>query len=269
MNLRQITLVPPGAPSITLGSVTYTGGAPVGYTLEDLRLDPADRTLSVVPLPLVAGGLVAPGRLSFRVIEAEGMIVGANAAAVRTLRRTLVAALADRDASPVTVRWDPGVGVVETYGFLDGAVEVTATGSHFVRYSFRLVCPDPVAYSTTVATTPLAAFPGTVVQNSGSAEVWPELTISTSGTVTSLRVGNSSTQRYLQLDNLTGTGAITVVTAPGYETVVRGGVPLLQTVNIASKFFGLAPGANALYVTVLSGGGSASGSAVWRAGWVD
>lgn len=269
MNLRQITLVPPGAPSITLGTVTYTGGTPSGYTLEDLRLDPADRTLSVVSLPLVAGGVVAPGRLSFRVIEAEGMIVGADAAAVRNLRRTLVAALADRDLTPVAVRWDPGVGVVEAHGYLDGAVEVTATGSHFVRYSFRLVCPDPVAYSTSVTNSLLAAFPGTAVVNEGSAEVWPEFTLSASDTVTSMRVGNSSTQQYLQLDGLTGTGEITVVTAPGYETVVRGGVPILQTVNVASKFFGLAPGANALYVTVLAGGGSASGSAVWRAGWLD
>lgn len=263
MNLRQITLIPPIGNPVTLGTVTYTNGAAAGFTLEDLNLDAAPRTLHTSDLPLIAGGLVAPGRQTYRTVVASGMVVGVDATAVQVLRAALISVCADRGLEPVTVRWTSDGVQRELRGFLDGTVEFTSTGSHFLNYSLTLICPDPTAQATTMSTGAL----GATVTNTGSAEAWPTIQIALSGTVTSLRVGNSTTGEYVQLDDLTAGTDIEIVTAPGYETVTLDGVSVLHRLTVTSRFPSIQPGANTMYATVLAGGGSASGTVSWRTGW--
>jgi hypothetical protein len=248
---------------ITLGSVTYTNGAPAGFTLEELSLNAAPRTVYKSDLPLISGGLVAPGRATYRTVVAAGMIVGADANAVQVLRASLISACADRGLEPVAVRWVSDGVERELKGFLDGSVEITSTGSHFLSYSFTLICPDPVAQSTTVSNGVL----GTSVSNSGSSEVWPTFSVEFAGTVTSVRVGNSTTGEYLQLDDLPAGVDLEIVTSPGFEAITLDGVSILNCLAVTSRFPSLQPGANDVYVTVLSGGGSAAGTLTWHAGW--
>lgn len=263
MNLRQITLIPPVGDPITLGSVTYTNGQPAGYTLTDLNLDAAPRTLRVADLPLVPGGIVAPGLQTFRTVTLAGTVVGADATEVQVARAALISACADRGGQTVTIRWTSDGATRELYGYLDGAVEFTSTGSHFLNYALTLVCPDPTAVSATVSSVAI----GATTTNIGSAPVWPTFTVELTGTVSSVKVGNTTTGEYLQLDGLPAGDELIVATKPGFESVLLDGVSVLQTVAVASRFPALQPGANSLYVTVLAGGGTASGTVSWRSGW--
>ncbi len=269
MNLRTITLVPPTGAGLVLGAVTYAGGVPSGYTLETMRMDPGDRALTVAPLPLVPGGLVVPGRQGAREIELGGTIVAGSAISARTLRRNLINVLRDRGESGVLVQWSPDGSVVELTGYLDGAVECeSAQGSHFLTYRFRLVCPDPVALSTVEASASLSGVPGVTVVNGGTATTWPEFTLTLAGTVDNLRIGNTTTGEYLQLNGLPGGATLQVVTRPGFESITRGG-SVLDKLDVLSRWPSLPPGSSQFYVTVTAGGGSASGVVRYRSGWVD
>jgi len=265
VNLKQVIVISPTGTTITLGSVTYTTGAPSGFTLEEMSLDAAPRSLRTADLPLVAGGIVSPGHQSFRNVELSGMIVGVDAAAVQTLRATLVNALTDRGEDSVRIRWTAGGSSRELSGYLDGSVEFTSTGSHFLRFMFSVVCPDPIAYSVTESSGAI----GTTVTNTGTADVWPTFNVALTGTVTSLRVGNSNTGEYVQLENLAGATAVQVVTAPGLENVTVNGVSALNKLATVSRFPVMKPGSNAFYVIALAGGGSASGTVTWTNGWVE
>lgn len=261
MNLRTVTLIGPTGETVTLG--TLTSGA--GYTLESTVFDAADRAQLAAPLPLVTGGVVAPGRLSFRTLRMSGVIVATSDAQAAQLARELVFALRDAGTDSVLVRYTPEATELELAGFLTGTVALRPVdGSMWLRYDFELQCPDPVALAG-----PQTQSIATPVVNGGSAPTWPTITATLTGVVTSLRVGSTTTGEFVQLDGLSGTVAEVVIRSrPGFETVELDGVAGLDKLNVASTFFPLLPGANDLYVTVLAGTGSATAQVDWRDGYL-
>jgi hypothetical protein len=263
VNLRQVIIVPPVGSNITLGSVVYSSGQPSGFTLENLALNAAPRELRVENLPLIAGGVVSPGRQTVRTVEAEGMIVGADADAVRASRALLQAALKDRGENPVRIRWTESGVSREVEGYLDGTVEFTSTDSHFLRFRFTVVCADPIAYASTETTATI----GTAVSNTGTADVWPSFNVSMTGTVTSIRVGSTTTGEFVQLDDISGGSILEVDTRPGFEVVKIDNVSVMDKLAVATRFPAMLAGSNQFYVTVLAGGGTATGTVTWRSGW--
>jgi hypothetical protein len=267
MNLRTVTLTAPNATPVVLGVVDYATNQ--GFTLERSSIYSPPRRLGVADLPLVAGGIVVPGRYEPRSIELAGTIVAPTAEAAHVLYRALVAVVRDRGNTPTTITFDPeGDGDRELDGFLDGEVEASPAGGPYLAYRLRLVCPDPVAYGTTIYTETAGNSPGATMTNAGNAEVYPTITAALSGTVTSLRIGNTTAGAYVQLDDLAAGTTLVIETQPGLETVTLDGTPILGKVAVASRFWALEPGANAVYRTVLAGGGSAAVSVSWRDGWV-
>lgn len=262
MITRTISLSAPGASTVTLGLVDEATGT--GFTLEKSTIYTPPRALATSDLPLVAGGLVVPGRYGTRRIDVSGTIVAPSPESASGLYRALVDVLRDRGNTPVTLTYAPEGFDRELEGFLDGEVEGSAAGGPYIAFRFRLVCPDPLAYGPTVNT----GVAGASVTNAGNAEVYPTTVVALSGTVSSLRLGNTTTSSYLQLDGLPAGSTVTVEHRPGFESVELDGVPVLDKLNVASVFWPLVPGANDVYVTVLSGGGSASASLAWRDGWV-
>ena len=256
MNLKTLIVAPVTGTPITLGVVTYTNGEPSGYTIDNLKLDPAGRRLNIKELPLVTGSLVAPGKLGERDVTVSGMIVGADAQAVRVLRRALINVLKDQGTSFVTLKWTPEATEVAVNGYLNGAVECVSTDSHFLNYQFTVTCPDPIAYQTTQSTQTIS---GTATQL-GNAEVWPTIYVNT--TAATVVISNTTTLQTMTLTSMTN-GVCLINTKPGYESVTLGGVSILNKLSSASKFVSLIPGANVITVT---GGAGLMG---WYNGWVD
>lgn len=264
MNLTQVTLLR-GAKTVTLGVLTDGEG----FTLERSTLNPGSRVLDRSELPLVNGQTVTPGRLSGRVVELSGTIVADTRQDAHALYEDLVACVGDAGATPVTVRYTPRSTTVELDGYLDGAVTVEPAGGPWLTYTLTLVCPDPVAKSQTTQTATVGTFasPATVT-NAGDATVWPVVTVTIDGTVTSLRVGNQDTGDYVELDALPAGDELVIETAPGRESVLLDGVPVMDALTSASRFFGLRAGTNEVYRTKLAGSGSITASVDWRDGWV-
>jgi hypothetical protein len=216
----------------------------------------------VANLPLVAGGVVAPGRAETRTVELSGIVVATSYRRAHQLFRQLVRVVADRGPDPVGIFYTPDDVQLELAGYLSGSVEAQPAGGTFLRYRLTLECPDPVAKGDG-KTADLTAGP----VNGGDAPVWPTLTLTLSGTVTSLRVGSTTTGDFVELAGLSGS-VVFIDSRPGFETVEVDGVAALDTLTTASTFFPLLPGGNDLYVTVLAGGGSAAGQVEWRDGWL-
>jgi hypothetical protein len=261
MNLRQITIAPSSLSSIVLGSVVYANGQPSGYTLEELEMNPAERKVFVADLPLVPGAVVAQGERTSRVISAAGMIVGADAAAVRSLRRNLIAALLDTGGpyNTITVAWtDDGVDR-EVYGNVLGEIEFTSTGSHFVRYRFSVVSQDPNSYSASV----FSQSTDDPVVNAGNADTWPTFVVVVDAGETSVTITSSETGEQLVVENVSTGNFVVISTVPGFESLSVNGVSAMDKLTAASRFVRLKPGSNSVTV---SGG---SGTVYWRDGWSD
>lgn len=256
MNLKTLIVAPVTGTPITLGLVTYTNGEPSGYTIDTLKLDPAGRRLNIKELPLVTGSLVAPGKLGERDVTVSGMIVGADAQAVRVLRRALINVLKDQGTSFVTLKWTPEATEVSVTGYLNGAVECESTGSHFLSYIFTVTCPDPVAYATTASSQTIGGTATTL----GNAEVFPLMQVNT--TAATVVISNTTTLQTMTLTSMTN-GVCQISTKPGYESITLNGVSIMQKLSSASKFILLQPGANVITCT------GCTGLMGWYNGWVD
>jgi hypothetical protein len=261
VNLKTVRLVGPSGETLTLGVLDDPG---LGFTLERTGFDAAERAQFSSNLPLVAGGVVAPGRQSFRSLRISGLLVAPTDLEAAGLARQLVFLLRDAGTDPVSVFYTPELDELELSGFLTGAVrfEPVERGP-WLRYEFELECPDPVALGDSQEDDI-----DETLTNAGTAPTWPTITVTLSGTVTSLRVGSNTTGDYVQLDGLTSPDEVVIVSRPGFETVEVDGVAALDTLTVASTFFPLLPGDNDLYVTVLAGGGSATAQAEWRDGFL-
>lgn len=257
MNLKQITLIPASGPNLVLGSVVYTAGAPAGFTIETLELDPAPRRIYTADLALVPGAVVAPGQLGARNVRVAGTIVGADAEAVRTLRTTLIQTVSNGSSGTVGIRWTTEGTTRQLNGHLEGAVATRSTGSHFLEYEFTIVCPNPVAYSTGYSTGVWGdALP---LNNTGSATAWPEIVIT--ATATTVVLTNATTSETLTLAPVVVGNVITVVTEPGFELITIAGTPVLNKMSPTSRFPRLVAGNNTTTIT----GGTAT--VTWLAGW--
>jgi hypothetical protein len=257
VNLKQITLIPASGTNLVLGSVVYSDGAPSGFTIDTLELDPAPRRIYVADLALVPGAVVAPGQLAARTVRVAGTIVGADAEAVRTLRTSLLKTVNNGSGGTVGIRWTTEGTTRQLEGHLDGAVATTSTGSHFLGYEFTIVCANPIAYST--SSTAASWGNPLPLENVGSATAWPEIVITATGT--SVTVANSTTGESLTIAPVVVGDVITVVTEPGFEAITIAGVPVMNKMSPTSRFPSLKAGSNTTTIT----GGTAT--ATWYAGW--
>lgn len=256
MNLKTLTLAPQTGTAIVLGVITYIDSNPSGYTIDDLQLDPGKRRLNIKELPLITGSLVAPGKLGERDVTVSGTIVGADAAAVRTLRRQLIEVLRDLGTSFVTLKWTPEATEVSVTGYLNGAVECQSTGSHFLTYTFTVTCPDPISYALASSAQTI----GGTATSLGNAQVFPLIQVNT--TAATVIISNTTTLETFTLTNMTN-GVCQISTKPGYESVTLNGVSIMQKVSSSSKFISLQPGANVITCT------GCAGLMGWYNGWVD
>jgi hypothetical protein len=270
MIVRTVTLTSATGASVTLGRVAFAAGSAYGYTLDRADLSPAPREPRKQALPLVGGGVVTPGRRGIRTVELDGQVIGRTPAEANALARQLVALVGDEgDDGYTTVTYTPEGTTVALTGTLDGPVDLDHRGGSTIAYRLRLVCPDPLAYAVTGRTVTASAAPGTAFTANGNAEVWPRIEVVATGTVTGLRVGNTATGRFVQLDGLTLTTgqAVVIDTRPGYEAVTVNGVNGMGKRNANSRWPSFVPGANRLYATVLGGGGTVAVTATFRDGW--
>lgn len=256
MNLKTLTVAPQSGDPIVLGVVTYVDGSASGYTLDYVRANPGSRRLNVQELPLVTGSQISPGKMAERNVEVSGTIVGPDAAAVRVLRRKLIEALADRGLDYVVLKWTPENTEVGVSGYLNGAVECSDQGGHFLGYTFMVTCPDPVAYALTSSAQTI----GGVATTLGNATVYPQIQVTTSAAT--VVIANSTTLETLTLNNMTN-GVLAVVNKPGIESVTLNGVSIMDKLASGSKFLSLRPGANTITCT------GCSGLMGWYNGWID
>lgn len=262
MNLKNVRLTASDGSFVTLGDVDVTTGT--GYTLSRTEMNAGGRQVFVSNLPLVAGGIVAPGRQRTRTVRLEGLVMAGTDQAVQALARLLVAVTADRGTDPVTITYMPEQQELTLEGQLTGSVELEPfERGPYMRYSLELECANPVAQADVQSQSA-----ATAVVNGGDAAVPPVIQVTLSGTVTSLRVGSNTTGEYVQLDGLSSATTVDIDFRPGFELVEVDGVAALNLLNLASTFFLLLPGENDLYVTVLAGGGSASAVVEWRDGFL-
>lgn len=256
MNLKTLTLAPVSGNPITLGVVTYVNGSASGFTIDELTIDPSSRRLTIQELPLVTGSLVAPGKLGERNVVVSGIIVAENAQNVRTLRRQLIEVLRDSGVNHVAVKWTPEAVEVGLTGFLNGAVECSPAGGHFLNYTFTVTCADPVAYAVTTSTQTIGGTATTL----GNAEVFPTIQVNT--TAATVVISNTTTLQTMTLTSMTN-GVCVISTKPGFESITLGGVSIMQKLSSASKFISLQPGANVITCT------GCAGLMGWYNGWVD
>lgn len=269
MNVSTVTIVTPSATEIVLGTLTYPSGHGYGYTLDEAQLSPAPRDLTALNLPLVPGGLVTPGELSYREISLSGMVVADTAAAVRVLYGQLVAATSIDGAGLLRVRYHNGTEDVEAYGVLSGSVEGSAAGGPYMNYSLTILCGDPVSYSMVPSIVVAASGAGAVtLPNAGSASVYPTLTIT--GSATSVTVASSNGQTLVlgwAGHYLPGSGTTIVVCKPGEEVVtVSGGVNYSVLAVGSALQMRIPPGG--VSFTVTASGGTASVSCAYREGYL-
>jgi hypothetical protein len=266
MKLQTLTLA--GARgTVTLGALASgAGGHLSGYTIDDIEMDAAPLVTQTTPLPLAVGGLVPSGSLGVREIVVTGMVLGASRTAVNALRRQLVGAA----AGDITVGFTPETSALELSGRIDGTIQFGDGGGHWLTYMVRIVCADPVAYATTDRSATInQVSPGNAVLTNGDGDVWPTVTVTvTSGTVTAVRVGTSTTGKFLNVSGISlGAGKTVVFTqTPGQEEVLVDGTPAFNKLSVASRFWTLIPGTNRVYRTVT--GGTVTVSIGWRDGWV-
>lgn len=263
MNFKKVTLTAPDGQFVELGS--YNPVLRSGFTLEESSIQVASRVVFSNNLPLVPGGIVAPGRISGRVVELSGTVVGADDLETYNLARELVTVTRDTGFTPVNIAYEAGGIDLELEGFLTGSVEFTPVeGSPWLSYSLTLECADPVAKAEQQE----EMIPGDVVTG-GTSNVFPSILLNLTGEVTSVRVGSTTVGEFIQLDGLSAAAEeVFIDTRPGFETVEVDGVAALNLLNLASSFFALVPGINAIQVQVLSGTGSADGVIVWKDGYL-
>jgi len=263
MNFSKVTLTGPTGDFVELGVYDFVQRS--GFTLERASIQPASRVVFSDNLPLVPGGIVAPGRITGRIVELSGTVVGNDDQETYNLARELVLVTKDRGFSPILVTYEAGGIDLELEGFLSGVVEIRPVeDSAWLSYSLTIECADPVAKAEPKE----ELIPGEV-EVGGNADVFPTITLDLTGEVTSVRVSSTTAGEFVQLDGVASAALqIVIDTRPGFERVEVDGVSALNLLNLSSVFFNLVPGTNDITVTVLTGTGSAVGTINWRNGFL-
>ena len=273
MLLNTVTLVAPDGASVTLG---WQPPGDLDFLLDVADVGGIEHTADVRDRPTEAGAYDFRTRAGARQVRLAGRIVGSSPAHTRQLARKLshVAARVGVSDHLVRIRWDRDGSQVEASGRLVGRAEFgpdDEAPNLWETFDLIFTCPDPLAYATGETVVALTPLPGTLTSNAG-AQVWPTVTVAgpTSGTTTELTVGNQTVGRRLELSGLTLSygSVVEVVCAPGREFVTVDGVPALDRLSVASRFFPVRSGDQRLYVTVLGGSGLTA-EARYRTGWAD
>lgn len=272
MMLDTITIRPPSFADVVLGVLaTDTAGLPYGYTLDaGSRISPGPLRVWREELEFSTGGLVVPGRRGPRTVELNGRVIGRDDDETNELARLLAEACSDHGPALVELAYTvEGVARV-LEGTVDGELTFARDGG-WLTYQVAFVCPDPVAHAETVTTVTLSGAPGATCSNTGNAEVWPlyEVTV-TSGAPTGIKVGCTTTGRYVELAGLTTTtgDVLTIDTTPGSQRVELNGVSARSKMTALSRMHSLPAGDSQAYVTVTAGTGAVSATVEFRSGWV-
>lgn len=268
MLTTKVALVSPTGAQLTLGEPM---GVP-GYTLETFRIDPAPMTLVKRDLPAVTGGVVLPGRRDVRTVDIAGVILARTMVEANAMRRAVSDMFSDHGKNPIRILFTPEAVELELRGFTDGAPQFSDIGGNFVRFEVSIVCPDPVAVSTTVQSVTVPVGGATVsAANFGNAEVWPTITVTTSGPLTGITISNAAAGgKSLVLTGLAVDAGqqIVITTAPGRESIKAAGVSVMDKRTNSSRFWSIKPGTNVLSASYTGSGSAPSINVEFQEGWV-
>lgn len=150
------------------------------------------------------GGFVSGHFYGQRTLVFEGFYIGADCDDASDLRRVLFNLLRIRYRQPIVVYL--GDNQYYTEGFVKD-VKVNLESERAGRYQITFLCPDPLFYlldggtseSNTWYSTTLPAGSDTTISNTGGADIYPVLRMTT-GTVENPVLTNTSTGKKIQLN---------------------------------------------------------------------
>lgn len=264
--------------TLALGTVTHSPEGSSGYTCE-LNTAAAPLVVYRADLKQSQGSVVVPGRRSARELVLRGQVVGTTRADLAARWSTLLRYLGDLDGGllgvRVTIPADDLFTLPQTRvmrGAIDGTIGTERVTPLAETFEVRIVCPDPVAYADTTNTATLTGPPGVSVTGAGDTPVAFEATIAgpSSGTVTGLRIGNTTTGDAVTVTgiSLTAGGVVEFDSTPGRETLKVDNVSVAGKITAASRWPLVRPGTNQIFVEVTAGTGTPTGTIEWADGWV-
>lgn len=192
-------------------------------------------------------------QLGARLIEVDIRLISTSRSNLQSAIRELAGKLYSKE--PAKLELDE----TDKYemAILDGYSDVNKF-LHTGRITLEFISPDPASYSATETTVTIGA---TDITNAGTYPATGIITITKTGTVSSLQVGLSTTGEKIQIDHdFINTDTIIIDLAA--ETVTKNGVSIMQDVTLDSDFFRLPIGKFKITKT--------AGTAVlkYRARWV-
>lgn len=277
MFYTDLRLIDPTGRTIRFDHFTFDSAANVsGYAVDSLEINPAPVALTRQNLSRAPGAVVVAGRSEAREVRIRGYIVAPTRQSANNYRRSLAAACGDHlgDLSRLYYRAE-GHNVAKDLYVLPNGQGVTfgAPEGLLIPFEVNLIAPDPVAYGPTEQQALGSPGSPATVTNAGNAYVYPTatLTVSGSGTLSSVQVRCQTTGCFFRLDGLAASAGdvIEMVSTPGQEEVTLNGSSVYGKHNSASRWWALPPGDSQWFVQRLSGTATVGGTLSWRPGWVD
>lgn len=197
----------------------------------------------------IDGGYVSSQLYGHRTITFQGFILG-NCEDVDASRRKLISNLKIRTAYPIGITTFSGENYA-TAGYVTD-LKSSITGPRACEFQITLLCPDPVIYEAdennplTPKWTQLSLTEQgyTNIENTGTATVYPVITITPASTQTQSQVSNMTSGNVFYLQGYTAGQAETIVVDMERRTAMRGDTNLSALRTIESRWWGLEPGNN-------------------------
>ena len=260
------TIVNSYGQSVTLEQIDFEG-TPVGYLCE-VDLGSAEVQAHRTSRASSRGEIVLPGQRQGRTIMVAGIALGIHRDGLRDLHSELTAVIGGGMTSltlTTKVEGDTRVAV----GVAEGNLEWEELSPSAARFSFIMVCGDPVMYSQVVQTVQVGSSTEIVLAGDAPVGFTAQIDGDPAGTVTDISLKNVTTGRTLRFDNLTfGAGdSITVNTTPGEESALLNGEHFWSSLVNGSAFPLLVPGTNVVSLIVNAGTGVPACEIEVQRGW--
>ena len=260
------TIVNSYGKTVTLEQIDFEG-TPVGYLCE-VDLGSADVQAYRTSRAAVRGEIVLPGHRQSRTVRVDGIALGIDRNGLRELHSELTAVIGGGMTS-LTLTTVIAGETRAAEGVAEGNLEWEELSPSAARFSFLIVCGDPVMYSETVATVQVGSSTDIILNGDATVGFVAAIEGDPAAAVTDISLKNVTTGRTLRFDNLTfGTGdSIIVDTTPGKESALLNGEYFWGSLVSGSAFPLLVPGTNVLSLIVNDGTGVPTCEIEFKRGW--
>ena len=280
MIVSSLTITAPDSSSLVIGPIVSDPetSAPTGYALEDFVADPAPLVVYKQHTPSFPGGLLSSSHDDLREMTITGHILAGTRDAANAARRALTLVCHDPGSNSTSLSLAPELDmpVVQFQGRVE-TVKFANVGAFTTHFTITFVTGDP--YARAITPTVVTADSGTLtVTTLGNVPTYPELTIETSGTVTSCTVTWPTGSLVLSGMSWTTPHRVVIHSKPGFEDIsvasYTGGAwgDLTSKINlraVGSPWPTLSPGDNTVTVAVAGTGAAVTSlAAAWTDGWV-